>query len=219
MAKDFPDGYRSNVSQSKQDLDYKYSHPLAIFAESNVPAHTTETFTITQRDANHIYVINSLMVSAYDPITVSAMVYCNDVPVGGGAGLSNLQIPLFYDQKYTLAYGEVLTADVDNFYASQYYYIFWANCIVLPMPSGFCRRPLAFFTLDKYTVAHNVNFTPNDECEYSPVSYDWNWGDGSAHSTTAEPTHKYAVAGTYAISLTATNAGGSDTFITYILIT
>ena len=39
----------------------------------------------------------------------------------------------------------------------------------------------------------------------SGLSYSWNWGDGSAASTTFNPVHVYSAQGTYTITLTATN--------------
>ncbi|HOY05706.1 MAG TPA: PKD domain-containing protein [Saprospiraceae bacterium] len=43
------------------------------------------------------------------------------------------------------------------------------------------------------------------------TSYSWNFGDGSAASTQANPVHTYATDGTYTVTLTATNACGSST--------
>jgi PKD repeat protein len=44
----------------------------------------------------------------------------------------------------------------------------------------------------------------------SGASLEWNFGDGTM-STELNPAHSYAKAGTYAVTLTATNAGGSAT--------
>jgi PKD repeat protein len=41
------------------------------------------------------------------------------------------------------------------------------------------------------------------------VSYAWNWGDGSHESTGQSATHAYAFAGTYLVTLTVTDNGGS----------
>ncbi len=42
------------------------------------------------------------------------------------------------------------------------------------------------------------------------ISWDWDWGDGTAHGTTQNPTHNYTSDGTYTVILTVTNSGGSD---------
>ncbi len=49
-----------------------------------------------------------------------------------------------------------------------------------------------------------------DASTNEPTSWSWTFGDGGM-STLQNPSHTYAAAGTYTVSLTATNAGGSDT--------
>ena len=53
-----------------------------------------------------------------------------------------------------------------------------------------------------------VNFT--DQSTGTPTSWAWDFGDGGT-STAQNPSHTYAAPGTYTVSLTATNAGGSNT--------
>jgi PKD repeat protein len=53
-----------------------------------------------------------------------------------------------------------------------------------------------------------VSFT--DSSTGSPTGWSWDFGDGTT-STAQNPDHTYALPGTYSVSLTATNAGGSDT--------
>ncbi len=53
-----------------------------------------------------------------------------------------------------------------------------------------------------------VTFT--DESTDAPTSWNWDFGDGSGTSTAQDPTYTYNSAGTYTVSLTATNAYGSD---------
>ncbi len=54
-------------------------------------------------------------------------------------------------------------------------------------------------------VALQATSTPSN-CS-SAVTYDWNFGDGSAHSTTQNPSHTYASAGTFSWSVSATADG------------
>lgn len=44
----------------------------------------------------------------------------------------------------------------------------------------------------------------------SPLTYSWDFGDGSALSALENPQHTYVAAGTYDVSLTVTNAAGVD---------
>jgi PKD repeat protein len=63
-----------------------------------------------------------------------------------------------------------------------------------------------------------VSFT--DESTNHPTTWRWDFGDGTT-STAQNPTHTYTSAGTYAVSLTAGNAAGSDTVTKtdYIVLT
>jgi len=54
----------------------------------------------------------------------------------------------------------------------------------------------------------DVQFT-NTTAGSTPLTYEWDFGDGGS-STDASPSHTYAAAGTYSVTLTATNAFGTD---------
>ena len=58
------------------------------------------------------------------------------------------------------------------------------------------------------TAPLTVDFT--DTSSGSPTAWSWDFGDGTS-STLQNPAHAYTTAGTYTVSLTATNGGGSDT--------
>ncbi len=58
------------------------------------------------------------------------------------------------------------------------------------------------------TVPLTVNFT--DQSTNSPTSWSWDFGD-TGRSTAQNPSHEYTSTGSYTVSLTATNAQGSDT--------
>ena len=65
------------------------------------------------------------------------------------------------------------------------------------------------------TIGTQVNFT--DTSNGAPTSWTWNFGDpasGTSNTSTAQnPTHTFLSAGTYNVSLTATNGAGSNTTV------
>jgi PKD repeat protein len=69
--------------------------------------------------------------------------------------------------------------------------------------------PVAAFTADHTT--GNAPFTVvfSDQSTYSPTTWAWDFGDGTT-SALQNPSHTYAGLGTFTVSLTATNAGGTD---------
>jgi PKD repeat protein len=73
---------------------------------------------------------------------------------------------------------------------------------ILPPVANFTGKP----TCGKAPLT--VRF--NDTSTGSPTSWFWDFGDGT-NATGQNPTHTYMQAGKYTVSLTATNAGGSNT--------
>ena len=65
----------------------------------------------------------------------------------------------------------------------------------------------------------SVNFT--DLSTGGPTSWSWDFGDGVGASTARNPSYTYNTVGTYSVTLTATNAYGSDveTKVAYINVT
>ncbi|MDH2445425.1 PKD domain-containing protein [Amnibacterium sp. CER49] len=70
--------------------------------------------------------------------------------------------------------------------------------------------PQAAFTADPVSGAAPLPVALTDTSTGSPTSWSWDFGDGGT-STVQDPSHTYATAGTYPVTLTATNATGSST--------
>ena len=94
------------------------------------------------------------------------------------------------------------------------------DVVVQGTPGGGPQPPVANFTGSPTsgTAPLTVNFT--DTSTNSPTSWSWTFGDGG-NSTSQNPSHQYTSAGTYTVSLTATNSAGSDgeTKTNYITVT
>jgi PKD repeat protein len=78
--------------------------------------------------------------------------------------------------------------------------------------SGGGSPPVADFSADAVTIneGDSVNFT--DLSSNGPTSWSWTFAGGTPGTSSAQhPTVTYNTAGTYAVTLTATNAYGSDT--------
>ncbi|MEP7377975.1 MAG: PKD domain-containing protein [Chloroflexota bacterium] len=73
--------------------------------------------------------------------------------------------------------------------------------------SGSPPPPVADFAFSQQQGTLSVNF--DDASTNSPTSWNWDFGDG-ASSTTRNPSHSYAAPGTYGVTLTAGNGGGSN---------
>ncbi len=71
--------------------------------------------------------------------------------------------------------------------------------------------PTASFSISPASGAAPLVARFTDTSTGSPTSRTWDFGDGTAPSTEQHPTHTYASAGSYTVTLTVTNSVGSDT--------
>ena len=65
----------------------------------------------------------------------------------------------------------------------------------------------------------SVNFTGSFAGGTSPYSFDWNFGDGSAHSSQQNPTHVYTSAGSYSVVFKVTDATAATATDSHLHIT
>ena len=79
--------------------------------------------------------------------------------------------------------------------------------ITTPVPPS--NPPVAAFLVSATVVSVGQTVTFTDQSTATPTSWAWDFGD-TATSTLQNPTHAYAAPGTYSVTLTATNADGSD---------
>ncbi|HSH65773.1 MAG TPA: PKD domain-containing protein, partial [Bacteroidia bacterium] len=78
---------------------------------------------------------------------------------------------------------------------------------------GLCETNVpakADFAADKTNGCGSLTVQFTDQSQNSPTSWKWDFGDGTATSTQQNPSHTYTVAGTYDVTLTATNTYGGD---------
>ena len=71
------------------------------------------------------------------------------------------------------------------------------------------KKPVAAFSASPTSGKAPLTVTFTDKSTNSPTSWAWKFGDGST-STVHKPVHKYSKKGTYTVSLTVKNAGGSS---------
>jgi len=68
--------------------------------------------------------------------------------------------------------------------------------------------PVANFTADSACLGSVTTFTDNSTPTGTIISWNWDFGDGSTHSSLQNPTHTYGSSGTFQVSLTVTNSHG-----------
>lgn len=77
--------------------------------------------------------------------------------------------------------------------------------------------PVASFTASANAICTGETVTFTDASANNPTAWGWDFGDGSSASV-ANPTHVFGNAGTYVVSLTASNAAGSASVMDTIIV-
>ena len=78
---------------------------------------------------------------------------------------------------------------------------------VLPLPPN---PPIASFTVPTAVVPVNQPLRFTDTSTGDPTEWRWDFGDNGPRSTAQSPVRPFDMPGTYTVTLTASNAGGSD---------
>lgn len=77
------------------------------------------------------------------------------------------------------------------------------------------QAPLPAFTSSAVNLAASFDGSGTSDPGGSVASYGWNFGDGTAAGTGATPSHTYATAGTFQVTLTATDNLGASASVTH----
>lgn len=84
-------------------------------------------------------------------------------------------------------------------------------CLILPV-AGLMAQPSANFTASPLAGCSPLIVNFQDLSTGTPTSWNWNFGNGNT-STLQNPIASYFTPGTYTVTLTVTNAGGSNTLV------
>lgn len=153
-----------------------------------------------------------LLVSFTDASTGSPTSWSWDF--GDGSGTSTAQNP-----QYTYTTAGIYTVSLTATNAAGSDVATKVDYITVTQPPQ--DPPVADFVGTPTSGDHPLNVSFTDLSSNNPTSWSWDFGDGSGTSTQQNPQYTYTAAGSYTVSLTATNAFGSDvaTKVDYITVT
>ena len=78
------------------------------------------------------------------------------------------------------------------------------------------NKPIANFSIANVCSGTAAQIVNSSSISSGTLTYDYDFGDGTAHSNLAAPSHVYATAGTYTVFLTLTSDSGCvDTCLLY----
>lgn len=119
----------------------------------------------------------------------------------------------------THTYYSVGSYDVILNTSNAYSYVWSKNITMITVNT--LTPPVAAFHANTTTGYTNAWFQFTDDSTNTPTSWEWSWGDSTPNGTTKNPLHQYTTAGSHNVTLTVSNADGSDTLVknNYITIT
>jgi acid phosphatase type 7 len=129
---------------------------------------------------------------------------------GGGAPLNAVNSTYNPYQLYALSAYHYVTVDVSGSTATiQAHATNGTIFDTVTLSHDVTAPPVASFTATPLSGVAPLDVAFTDLSLHSPTAWAWEFGDTGA-SAAQHPSHTYAAAGTYTVSLTATNADGSD---------
>lgn len=207
-----------------------YLEPLGLFATTN-NLNAPNPYTITGDGyATYILVGYNPINNCYDTAKIGLVVTLPPKPsftinsnfqcAGSTVSFVNSSTKSYTTTKYLWNFGDGNTSAVENpthTYANPGNY----NVKLEMINNSLCiDSVIKVITIIKAPIP-NFTFTNDNQCAGTVLTftnkstdtiagtatYDWDFGDGSAHSTTLHATHVYTTAGTYTVTLTVSNGG------------
>jgi PKD repeat protein len=214
------DGFRRYIPGPTGDVVSGYSLPWYMGAAGNVLTGATTTFTFTIADADFVYYIDSINVTPQALTQFVAVAKILDVPYEAAAASGQVNLPMRNNPSIFLLDTETIKVDVTNLDASTRTFLVKVHGSKIAKTVGFGRVPSATFSADILEPNPGETVTFTDASTQAPTSWDWDFGDGSPHSSLKNPTHVYSLSGSYDVTLIATNQYGYDTHIhsAYIVV-
>lgn len=186
------------VLASANSVESAYSNQVSI----NLPAYTSPSaptnFTVTQNSPS--LVTMSWTASTPGTFPVAGYLLWRDGYIVDVGNVTAYPVGSLPPGTYNF---KVQAYDSDNNYSAY-------TSIVSITLAGAPQPPTASFTKSAASGIAPLTVDFTDTSANLPTSWLWNFGDGSATSTSKNPSHVFSTSGTFTVTLTATNAAGSN---------
>lgn len=212
MANDYPDGFRRLLPGHTVDLTSGFARPWYMGETLNIAAGNYSTYTINITDPDSIYYIDVVNVSPQAYTEFGVRVFINSIPYVAEGCIGFAHIPMRVNPSLLLIYGDVIVVEITNYDASLRQFLVKVHGTKISRPAGFGHVPGAYFTASIHTTDVLVPPYFADGSSFLPTSWDWDWKDGSAHTTSQNVWHVFTTPGSYYPVLKAINEYGYDTY-------
>lgn len=210
---DYPDFMDSIAPVPLPEASAGYYEPFFLNTSVSIGAGASYTYTYNIPSADYIYAVDSISVSASDFIYMRVAAFLNDEVFMWQQAKGAVSHIFTDNPSLVFIYGDKLQINITNLDSSARTFYISVVGTRFVRPVGYSKPPTARFTFTPEWIfpGETVYFT--DQSKYSPTSWDWDFDDGSPHSSQQHPTHIYENEGIYYPKLTACNEIGCDTMV------
>ena len=206
---DYPDGYNRNLNDDRVDLEYKTAHPYQYSLNATLIAGASTTLTHTFYDTENILIVDRIVIMATANIEFTGYSYFNGVYFLGFTATGMKEIDFKIACPRIIKEGESLAVYIKNNSAVTGYFNVYFLGTRVPLPTSYSRVPYAYFLFQYSTIYRFGAMLTFDYSKFSPVSYDWDYGDNSVHGSGSTTQHFYDTVGSYKVVQTVYGSKGS----------
>lgn len=171
----------------------------------------TRTYSVKVTDAKGCISYDTILLSTNPSVVPTISITGNDtICTGQSIVLNSNPIGI----TYPLSWSTGATTPTINVTSAGTYTVSIPSCGTISPAVNIYELAVPNANFSQSSTALTSNFT--DLSTGSPISWSWNFGDGSAINTSQNPTHTYAVAGTYTVTLVVSNGICDDTYSTTV---
>ena len=208
--RDYPDGYNRNLTEDRVDLEYKTGHPYQHSLNATLVAGASTTIAHTFYDTENILIVDRIVIVATANIEFTGYSYYNGVYFVGFTAVGMTEIDFKVACPRIIKEGETLSVYVKNNSAVTGYFNVYFLATRISLPVSYSRVPYASFLFQYSSIYRFGCMRTYDYSKFSPVSYDWDYGDGSVHGVGSTTQHFYDTIGAYKVVQTVYGQNGSN---------
>lgn len=207
---DYPDFAYGVMPGPTSDISPGYGVLWNYYNTTAVAAGSTWTININPVDDGYLYKIDGIFICTSSNVNVSALVVLDDHPIYRGYAKYGLTFHTYNNPMIEIGYNDKLKIEIKNEDTSSRYLYIAIYGVKRHLPGGVARVPVPNFSSTPLSGSAPLTVQFTDASYRFPTSWDWDFGDGSAHSSAQHPSHQYTAAGSYKVKLVVSNSAGFD---------
>lgn len=208
---EYPDGMRSAAQGFDVGAADNLFSPFYSTSQITLASSVTGSVVISFPDTGFIYYVDVVTVSPQANVAFLGKLYANSDMIEVRCAAGHAEYRPRNNPAIFFVQGDQMILTLTNLDTSARTFLLCVTGEKVPTTVASLKAPICAWSATPVSGEPPLTVAFRDESRYSPTSWSWNFGDGSAVSAEKNPTHEYAAEGTYSPSLTVTNAIGSNT--------